>query len=409
MDSLTQMVLGAAVGQAVLGKKIGNRAVLWGAIAGTIPDLDVIPGYFMDEITALGFHRGFSHSLFFVAIGSLFFAYFSYRFYLSLWYDSVYVKWWNTLISGGLLAAGSILILTSSTNLYAIITGIILLSSGLWLWVGMYRNYISQTIQLHAPAYTEWYILYFLGFLTHTLLDCFTTYGTQLYLPFSDARVAWNSIAVVDPLYTIPFLLFLIASMVVKKDQKLRSRLNYAGIIVSTFYLALTVFNKFSVENHMTDQLERADINYHRLMTTPTIFNNLLWYGVAETDDGFYTGFYSLLDAPDEQIEWTFHERNEEILKGYFDSRAVKVLKWFSDGYFKVNDSGPGEFAWVDLRFGDMDFRRGVQSEPMIFYFRLKKSGNELTMTQERRNPENPGEMFAAYWARILGRKPGIN
>ena len=42
MDSLTQIVLGAAVGEAVLGKKIGTRAMLWGAIAGTIPDLDVL-------------------------------------------------------------------------------------------------------------------------------------------------------------------------------------------------------------------------------------------------------------------------------------------------------------------------------------------------------------------------------
>ncbi len=41
MDSLTQIVLGAAVGEAVLGKKARNKAMLYGAIAGTIPNLDV--------------------------------------------------------------------------------------------------------------------------------------------------------------------------------------------------------------------------------------------------------------------------------------------------------------------------------------------------------------------------------
>ena len=46
MDSLTQIVLGAAVGEAVLGKKIGNWAIFWGAIAGTVPDLDVFLSYF---------------------------------------------------------------------------------------------------------------------------------------------------------------------------------------------------------------------------------------------------------------------------------------------------------------------------------------------------------------------------
>jgi inner membrane protein len=46
MDSLTQIVLGAAVGEVVLGKKIGNRAMVWGAVGGTIPDLDVLGGLF---------------------------------------------------------------------------------------------------------------------------------------------------------------------------------------------------------------------------------------------------------------------------------------------------------------------------------------------------------------------------
>ena len=42
MDSLTQIVLGAAVAELTLGKKIGNKAALWGAICGTIPDLDIL-------------------------------------------------------------------------------------------------------------------------------------------------------------------------------------------------------------------------------------------------------------------------------------------------------------------------------------------------------------------------------
>src|SRR5690606_27030669 len=65
MDSLTQIVLGAAVGEAVLGKKVGNKAILYGAIAGTIPDLDILSGYFTDTLTAIEWHRGFSHSIFF--------------------------------------------------------------------------------------------------------------------------------------------------------------------------------------------------------------------------------------------------------------------------------------------------------------------------------------------------------
>ena len=79
MDSLTQIVLGASVGEATLGKKIGNKALLWGAIAGTIPDLDVFIGHYVDSVTKNEIHRGFSHSILFCVLFGIakiiFFAY----------------------------------------------------------------------------------------------------------------------------------------------------------------------------------------------------------------------------------------------------------------------------------------------------------------------------------------------
>ena len=67
MDSLTQIVLGSAVGEATLGRKVGNRAILWGAICGTIPDLDVfIP--FGSAVADFTYHRSVSHSLFVLAL-----------------------------------------------------------------------------------------------------------------------------------------------------------------------------------------------------------------------------------------------------------------------------------------------------------------------------------------------------
>jgi inner membrane protein len=63
MDSVTQLVLGAAVGEAVAGRQVGRRAMLWGAVAGTLPDLDVfIP--LGDAVRDFTYHRGPSHSLF---------------------------------------------------------------------------------------------------------------------------------------------------------------------------------------------------------------------------------------------------------------------------------------------------------------------------------------------------------
>lgn len=63
MDSLTQIALGGAVGYAVLGHKVGRKAMVWGAVLGTLPDLDVFLPY-AGEVEAFTYHRGFSHSIF---------------------------------------------------------------------------------------------------------------------------------------------------------------------------------------------------------------------------------------------------------------------------------------------------------------------------------------------------------
>jgi inner membrane protein len=66
MDSITQLTAGAALGEAVLGPKVGRKALLWGAILGTLPDLDVfIP--MGGPVNDFVYHRGFSHSLFLLA------------------------------------------------------------------------------------------------------------------------------------------------------------------------------------------------------------------------------------------------------------------------------------------------------------------------------------------------------
>ena len=69
MDSLTQIALGAAVGTAVLGRKVGPRAALWGAVCGTLPDLDVLLPY-GDPVRDFTFHRAESHSLFWLTVAS---------------------------------------------------------------------------------------------------------------------------------------------------------------------------------------------------------------------------------------------------------------------------------------------------------------------------------------------------
>ena len=70
MDSLTHLVIGAACVEAVLGKKIGRLAMLWGAFADTIPDFDVFASCCTTDAQQLMVHRGITHSLLFVILMS---------------------------------------------------------------------------------------------------------------------------------------------------------------------------------------------------------------------------------------------------------------------------------------------------------------------------------------------------
>ena len=68
MDSLSQFALGAAVGTAVMGRKVGPKAALYGGLLATLPDLDVlIP--MGGDVADFTYHRSFSHSL--LVLGAL--------------------------------------------------------------------------------------------------------------------------------------------------------------------------------------------------------------------------------------------------------------------------------------------------------------------------------------------------
>ncbi len=68
MDSLTHIALGACMGEAFAGKQLGNKAMLWGALAQSIPDIDFVASFWMNNSSNLLAHRGFTHSFLFCAI-----------------------------------------------------------------------------------------------------------------------------------------------------------------------------------------------------------------------------------------------------------------------------------------------------------------------------------------------------
>jgi inner membrane protein len=79
MDSITHIALGAVIGEAFAGKRIGKRALVYGALMQSLPDIDVIASFWLSPADNLLAHRGITHSFIFVLITSTVMGYLAYR------------------------------------------------------------------------------------------------------------------------------------------------------------------------------------------------------------------------------------------------------------------------------------------------------------------------------------------
>ncbi len=330
MDSLTQIVLGAAVGELVLGRKVGNKAMIYGAVAGTIPDLDVFIGNFYDTVTALEIHRGFSHSIVF-------------------------------------------------SVLMAPVLG-----------------YLLSRIHKQA-SWKNWSSLVFLGLFTHPLLDCFTTWGTQLFWPL-DLRIAFKSIFVIDPLYTLPFLICLIAASRYQRTSVKRRRLNRLGLILSSSYLILSLVSKGFAFDKFENALAAQNITYSELETRPSPLNILLWSANIKTSTAFLIGEYSIFDS--QPIQFRAYPKQHEKIEGLLKYENLERLTNITNGWFTISER-ENELYLNDLRFGLVSL--DPASEKFVFSYNLSEVDNKLLITEEPKNREDAKALFSELWTRIKG------
>ncbi len=334
MDSISQAALGAAVGEAVLGRQIGNRAIVWGVVLGTLPDLDVVVNPLIDQVTQLTWHRGWSHSLLVAAAVS------------------------------PLLAFG------------------------------------FNRLHRGRATFNRWTLAVMLCLVTHMLLDTFTVYGTQLLMPLTNYGYAWNSVAIIDPLYTIPLLVGVVGALWLRRTNARRFWLNMSGITLSSLYLIWSLGVKWHVHEVSTADLERQQIDYSRIMHSPTIFNTLLWRITVEDGDRLHVAYYSLLDS-DRILDWKTINKGYRQITTFADSRAISTLRWFSKDWL-VEFDVDGQRRFADLRFGELETTPPQGLQP-IFSWTLDTSGTEPMLEQQEPVSVDVGNASQTLITRMLG------
>lgn len=400
MDSLTQIVLGAAAGEVVLGKKIGNRAMVWGAIGGTIPDMDVLGKFFLSTIDNLAFHRGISHSIFFSIVAAFLFGWMIHAMYKSPYHKwiAVFCRALAFILVGFALNFLLKLFFVNELIPTLVMAGLL----GTVFYKTSKKRYFDQEISSPDATVRDWQWLMFWALFTHPILDCFTMYGTQLFAPFSDVRVAWSTISVADPIYTAPFITCLIIASTLHRSSKKRRMWNYLGIGISSAYLLFTVFNKMSMEKTYAASMDKQGIKYERFITSPSILNNILWTCTAESEGKYYQGQYSMFDT--KEINFVPISKNHEILPRLDSDPTIKTLRWFCEDYFKVDKLDDQTYRFNDLRFGSFGGETEDELE-YIFRFHLTDTKDGYDMEEARGGPEQgkEKEIFGILFERIKG------
>lgn len=419
MDSLTQAVLGAAVGEAFLGRKLGNRAMLWGALVGTFPDLDVIAAQFAENgIYGLKYHRGLSHSILVTVLMPILLAWGAKKYYdsganrnpkLQRFFSSL----WIFVYAIVLLSSGFFLY-----SMPSIFSGIlfVLLLLGSKKWYVSTKRVEEESISLNAETtFKEWYLMFFFGWFTHWLIDACTAYGTQIFEPFSGYRIAFNNIAIVDPLYTLPFLIFLTACYF-SRTAVWRKIFVSLALGLSTGYMAFTFVLKNQVNDIVNKNIALQSIEAIDYVTTPTMFNTILWQVTIETKDSFYYGMYSFLDKTD-KIKLASLPKNHELLAPYKDNELVQIILWFVQGMYNVLPAPDGNGVVINnLRFGIMATSKEDMEE--IQYgmgYRVEKTDegnivvyqgrgfNASTKEESKRRTDMMTRFMTQTWVRLQG------
>lgn len=268
MDPITHGLLGAAVTQSVLNKRLPRGAALIAAAGAMLADLDVFIHSSTDPTISWLFHRHFTHSLIFIPVG-------------------------------GLAAALPFLFLKRFKD------------------------------------HRRWVILAaIIGYATHAPLDMFTNYGTQLFWPFSNARVALDWIGIVDPLYTVP-----LAAGVCLTMRTARVRAVRVALLITTLYIC---FGGWQHRRGLEAQRELAAMRGHRIehaRVMPAPGWLVLWRSVYTADgslyvDGMRLGWFAaprVLAGGSADLT-TFDDLPAAAQANAETRRRFRIFRWFADG-----------------------------------------------------------------------------
>jgi len=336
------------VGQAGFADRLGRRALVWGAVGGLIPDLDVLAMTSQDPFAEFIYHRGFTHSLWFGPLAGPLIGWAIWRFY----------RW---------------------------------------------RGRSAPGEPGEPAALSAWMGLMALALLTHPLIDVFTSYGTQLLAPFSRARFALDAVAIVDFTYSGILVAGLVFGCLLHRRGKSPRATAMVALVLSWSYLGYGWWLNEEAETQIAQELVASGHPPDEVNSYPTFVQPFLRRFVARSADRVWVGLHTPLDGGatvwTEFISADSHPLVERLMK----TPRGQVFTWFAMGEIvaRVLPASSGFDVEID------DLRYGFPSSPELGMWGIRAFFDddlELVTPVERTRHPGPSDLdLGALWGAMWG------
>ena len=240
-----------------------------------------------------------------------------------------------------------------------------------------------------------WYAL--LGYSTSGLLDACTSYGTHLLWPFSDTRIAWSIIAIIDPTFSLLLVIALILGF--KHCNPVPARV---GLALAGAYLLLGAWQHQTALRSAIELAAQRGHKIERIIVKPTLANLVLWRSVYQSNDMFYVdairiGLGSKRVYPGGSASAFDLERElPKLARESVLSRDIARFSRLANGYV-VSDPGRDNVL-IDIRYSMLP--TGITSMWGID-LNVTTTSQHAKFEIYRDRPDNARELFLSM---LLGR-----
>jgi len=250
-----------------------------------------------------------------------------------------------------------------------------------------------------------WIHLAFWGLITHPLLDVCTTYGTQLLAPLSRRRFSIDAVAILDPLYTLPLIVAVLAGLRRTADIERSIRWARAALSWGLVYLAAGWLWSQHAGAVLTERLATAGFVPVHLRTPVAPFFPMLRHGVARDADGRVAVATVVPWAPERGTLAVLPSHSSPRADTVLASEHGQTLAWFSDALLTVDREADGTL-WL------YDHRYGMFTDPSWTPFRAMLPPSAPVDALQLRDPGSggvqidPAAELRAGWALVVGPSP---